>query len=131
MKISIRFLLGGALLTGYAFTQSLPLGHPKEPVIVRASRSELTDQVVPAASRSSIRPVPIRNYIDGYIFDKMKRDNIPSAGLATDAEFFRRVTLDLTGRLPEPDRIRRFVQDDDPGKREKAIEAILTVPYPI
>jgi hypothetical protein len=117
------------LVTSGVLAQSLPPAHPKEPAMVRASRSELTDQVAPAAARSSIRPVPIRNYIDRYIFDKMKRDNIPSAGLATDADFFRRITLDLTGRLPEPDAIRRFLQDDDPAKREKAIEAILTTPY--
>jgi hypothetical protein len=73
--------------------------------------------------------VPIRNYIDQYIFQKMERDGIPSAGLATDTEFLRRITLDLTGRIPEPDAIRRFVKDDDPAKRDKAIDALMTTPY--
>ena len=40
------------------------------------------------------------NYIDEQIFGKMERDGVPHAPMATDAEFFRRVHLDLTGRIP-------------------------------
>ena len=127
-QLAVGLLLSGALLISRGYAQSLPSSHP-EPTAVRASQSDPTDQVVPSTSQTSIRPVPIRNYIDRYIFDKMARDHVPSAGLTTDADFFRRITLDLTGRLPEPDQIRLFLQDDHPAKRERAIDAILTTPY--
>ncbi len=128
-EISIRPFLGGLLLAGWALAQSLPPAHPTEPPASRAVRNELTEAIAPSTSRESIRPVPIRNYIDRYIFEKMERDHVPSAGLASDTEFYRRIHLDLTGRLPEPDKIRGFLEDKDPEKREKAIEAILTTPY--
>ena len=34
--------------------------------------------------------VPIKNYVDEYIFDRMQRDKIPHAPLANDFEFVRR-----------------------------------------
>src|SRR5687767_12129428 len=52
----------------------------------------------PAAGR---RLAP-KNFIDAQIFGKMEREGIPHAPLATDAEFVRRVMLDLTGRIPTP-----------------------------
>src|SRR6266404_2521764 len=54
---------------------------------------------LPAAA-GPIAKVPRRNFIDEFIFGKMERDHIPSAPLSTDQEFFRRVTLDLTGQIP-------------------------------
>jgi hypothetical protein len=50
-----------------------------------------------------------------------------SAGLqapkpADDYEFFRRVSLDVIGRLPKPDEIRAFVREPD---REKTIDRLL------
>ena len=40
----------------------------------------------------------------------------------------RRVHLDLTGRLPEPEVIRTFLADGDPAKREKMIDELMTTP---
>jgi hypothetical protein len=65
-----------------------------------------------------------RNFIDEHIFGKMKRDGVPSAPLASDAVFLRRVTLDLTGRLPAPETIRKFLADTDPAKRDRYIDSL-------
>ena len=90
----------------------------------------------PAASKSSPkdavvgdRPVspsaiPRKNFIDDYIFDKMERDGITPAPLASDTEFLRRVYLDLTGRLPQPEDVRKFLADSDPDKRDKVIDSL-------
>ncbi len=67
---------------------------------------------------------PPKNFIDEHIFGKMKRDGVPPAPLAEDAEFLRRVTLDVTGRLPSPETVRRFLADTDPDKRAKAIDGL-------
>src|SRR5262249_33572890 len=68
------------------------------------------------------------NYIDDYVFGKANRNKVPLAGLSTDSEFIRRVTLDLTGRLPEVDALRKFANDADPEKRDKLIDSLMATP---
>jgi hypothetical protein len=91
----------------------------------RKTLSALTDSVKDQLPPASTIPVNRQNFIDDYIFGKMKRDKIPHAGLSTDTEFLRRVHLDLTGRLPEVETIRTFVADKDPEKRKKLIESLM------
>jgi hypothetical protein len=69
--------------------------------------------------------MPRRNFIDVHLFGKMERDKVPHSQLATDHEFLRRVTLDLTGRIPSPDEIRAFASNADPAKRDKLIDRLL------
>ena len=69
--------------------------------------------------------VPRQNFIDESIFGKMERDNVPHAPLASDREFLRRVTLDLTGRIPSPEELRGFISDPDPRKRDRLVDRLL------
>jgi hypothetical protein len=66
-----------------------------------------------------------RNFVDVHIFGKMTRDGVPHALLATDAEFMRRVKLDLTGRIPTADEIRAFIANPDPAKRDTLVDELL------
>lgn len=59
--------------------------------------------------------MPRKNFIDDAIFGKMAEAGVKSAPLATDAEFVRRIYLDLTGRVPSPTDVRRFLSDPDPS----------------
>src|SRR5882672_6450333 len=62
------------------------------------------------------------NPVDLY-FDKVwKAAGIPSRPAADDYEFYRRLSLDVVGRLPKPDEIRAFVREPD---RNRAIDALL------
>ena len=106
----------------------VPPKHPEKPGPVRERLNRLTEEIAPKAAGRSNQPVPIRNFIDEFVFSKMKQDCVPHAGLSIDAEFLRRVHLDLTGRLPEPEVIRKFLTDKDPGKREKLIDALVATP---
>ncbi len=81
-----------------------------------------------AASAVPADQIPRRNFIDDEIFGRLAARGIPSAPLASDAEFLRRVTLDLTGRVPTPDQIRSFVSDTSADKRDRAIERLLGAP---
>lgn len=72
--------------------------------------------------------VPRANFIDDHIFAKLRKFNIIPSELSTDAEFLRRVCLDLTGTLPPPERVREFVAMTDPRKREKVIDALIASP---
>jgi len=70
-------------------------------------------------------PVERKNFIDEALFGKMERDGVPHAPLASDGEFLRRVTLDLTGRIPTPTEIRDFLADDAPEKRARVVDELL------
>jgi hypothetical protein len=66
--------------------------------------------------------------IDSYIFADLQAHNITPAPKTTDWEFIRRVTLDLTGRIPTPDRVLTFVADTTPDKRAKLVDELLARP---
>lgn len=70
--------------------------------------------------------IPHRSFIDSEIFGKLAAAGVRPAPLATDAEFLRRVTLDLTGRIPSPAAIRAFLADPDPDKRQTLVQRLLT-----
>jgi hypothetical protein len=78
--------------------------------------------------QASSSKVARRNFIDDRVFGRMERDNIPHAPLATDQEFFRRVTLDLTGRIPSSADLREFLADKSPTKRAQLIDRLIGSP---
>jgi hypothetical protein len=51
--------------------------------------------------------------------------DVQPAALADDAEFFRRVHLDLAGRIPSVTEVRDFLDDDRPDKRRFWVDRIL------
>ena len=66
--------------------------------------------------------------IDSYIFADFQTNGITPAPKTTDWEFVRRITLDLTGRIPAADRVLAFVADTAPDKRAKLIEELMAKP---
>ena len=65
--------------------------------------------------------------IDELVADKWERMKIKPSGLCTDAEFIRRVYLDLTGLPPEPEQIDRFLEDSRPvqEKRDELVDRLV------
>jgi hypothetical protein len=76
------------------------------------------------------KALPQYNYVDQLIDAKLQRLHIQPSGVATDAEFLRRVTLDLIGQLPSPSEVREFLADPAPSKvkREKRIDKLIGSP---
>ena len=74
---------------------------------------------------ASGRPAPRQTFIDRLVFDRIERDGIPHAGLASDEEFVRRVYLDAIGLPPSPAEVRAFLADSAPDKRDRLIDALL------
>lgn len=68
------------------------------------------------------------NFVDELVFDKLRRFRIPPSPVSSDAEFVRRVCLDLTGTLPPPARVREFVASTDPAKRSRLIDTLMDSP---
>ena len=65
------------------------------------------------------------NPVDIAVISQLKSLNIPISKLSDDATFQRRVTLDLTGRLPTLEETRAFQQNFSAGKRSELIDNLL------
>lgn len=84
---------------------------------------------VPGGSRTyNFDQAHIAGSIDSYIAADFQSNGITPAPKTTDWEFVRRVTLDLTGRVPTPERVLAFVADTAPDKRAQLIEELLAKP---
>lgn len=66
-----------------------------------------------------------RNYVDTLVFTKLKELRIVPSGVSTDEQFLRRVTIDLTGKLPTPVEYARFINDHGKDKRERLVDELL------
>ena len=69
--------------------------------------------------------VELATEIDGLIRRRLAAENVTAAPVADDAEFLRRVFLDLGGRIPPSTRVRQFLADRDPDKRRKVVDELL------
>lgn len=99
---------------------------------IHTMRSDITKRVstfvyaaMPADALADAESIPRRNFIDEHIFGRMAAAGIPSAPLASDVEFLRRVTLDLTGRIPSAADVEAFVADTNPSKRDMKVDALI------
>jgi hypothetical protein len=72
--------------------------------------------------------VPTPTAIDELVVAKLRRLGIVPAPVCDDATFLRRVSIDITGRLPAPDEIRAFLQDRRSDKRERKVDELLASP---
>jgi hypothetical protein len=68
------------------------------------------------------------NLIDGFIYAAFKQKGAKPAAKTNDYEFIRRVTLDLTGRIPTADRVLSFVADSSQNKRAALVDELLAKP---
>jgi hypothetical protein len=81
----------------------------------------ITEAMWRGASREALR----QGEIDELIAKELSKCNLPLAPRTSDAQFIRRVMLDLTGRLPLPAEVAEFVNDRDANKRGKLIDKLL------
>jgi hypothetical protein len=89
---------------------------------------------VPPCSAAEGRPLPPRAYvavsrqIDREIDQQLAEARVPASPPAGDAEFLRRVYLDITGCIPGAAQTAAFLDDPDPQKRSKLIDELLASP---
>src|SRR5215471_16642599 len=79
------------------------------------------------------QPVPEYKFepktvVDQFTVKKWKELGLVPSDLCTDAQFIRRVSLDITGTLPTPEQVTAFVKDTDPAKRDKLVDRLLETP---
>jgi hypothetical protein len=75
-----------------------------------------------------VAPLPQANFIDTFVSSRLQKSGVSPAGIAGDEEFLRRVSLDLTGRIPTAAAVQAFVADPTPGKRANKIDELLASP---
>lgn len=78
-----------------------------------------------AAAAAPLRRRDELGPIDRHLFEAMERAGVRPAPRSDDFEFIRRVTLDLTGRVPTPERLLEFIEDSAPDKRARLVEELL------
>jgi hypothetical protein len=66
--------------------------------------------------------------IDELIGARLGKEKVPPAPPADDAEFFRRLSLDLNGRIPTSAQLTDFLDDARPDKRRLWIDELLGGP---
>jgi hypothetical protein len=82
----------------------------------------------PRLAPRSFNQTPAADTIDSYILADLQANNVTPADKTTDYEFIRRITLDLTGRIPLPGRVAAFVNDPSPNRRAGLIDELLAKP---
>lgn len=83
------------------------------PVIARAQESLLPENR------------PLEQAIDYYVAAGLKEANVVPARAADDAEFLRRLTLDLVGRIPTLAELHEYTGSSEPDKKVKAIDRLM------
>jgi hypothetical protein len=98
-------------------------------LLVRYEGAYATNPMIVMGDRSGYRWVaaPQFNYVDKLIDKKLQRVKSLPSPLCRDAEFVRRVYLDLAGVPPTPEKVRAFLEDtaNSKTKRERLVDELL------
>jgi hypothetical protein len=85
--------------------------------------------LVPRAEKIADYPrLPENNFIDALVIKKLKKLNIVPSELADDADYLRRVYLDVIGTLPTPAESRKFLADKSADRRTRLVDDLLQRP---
>jgi hypothetical protein len=79
-------------------------------------------------TRPSGDPQSLTAKIDAYFTRTWANAGIKPADACDDAEFLRRVSLDLGGRIPSVSHTRAFLADNRPDKRRRLVDELLASP---
>ncbi len=80
------------------------------------------------AGLARLNAYALARVIDKEIQARLTQEGIPASPRADDAEFLRRVYLDLTGQIPPVEKVVAFLDSNQPNKRAKVIEELLAHP---
>lgn len=96
-------------------------------ILARFETKNVGSQVIvlPKDMPYTLPSTPPANYIDELVNAKLRKLRILPSEICSDPVFLRRVTLDITGRLPAEDDYRKFMADRDPAKRAKLVDQLL------
>ncbi|MEQ8789271.1 MAG: DUF1549 domain-containing protein [Pirellulaceae bacterium] len=87
----------------------------------------LRDKATVASAKlaAAQNPQSIAERIDALIDARLSSAGIPASPPASDAEFLRRLTIDITGAAPKYDDVLALLDDAKPGNRAKLLNRLL------
>lgn len=91
-----------------------------------AERQKKNDD--PLLSKEKHTPREVAAAIDRHLQNGMATWRLKPAPQSDDAEFLRRIHLDLTGRVPTAEQAVAFLDNKEPDKRAKLIDQLLATP---
>ena len=97
-------------------------------IVVARYLSEVVpiEMIVPlTASEVDLTANSRNNFIDDEILKSLAVLGLEPSPTTVDAAFLRRVSLDLTGRLPSAARVKVFLADVMPGKRKALVDELI------
>lgn len=81
-----------------------------------------------AISEDRYSSLPVNNFIDTAVWNKLKQLNMLPSEPVNDMTFMRRAFLDVIGRLPTAEEAEAFLSDTNPAKRVALIDSLLERP---
>jgi hypothetical protein len=75
-----------------------------------------------------LTPAEVARQIDHHVQALLTAEKVPASPMCDDAEFVRRVYLDIIGVIPPADKATAFLDSRDPAKRAKLIDELLRSP---
>ncbi|MEX0819543.1 MAG: DUF1549 and DUF1553 domain-containing protein [Pirellulaceae bacterium] len=69
--------------------------------------------------------VAAKTKVDELVIEKLRKLGVVPSEICTDAEFLRRIRLDLTGTLPTAKEVDAFLADESSDKRAKKVDELL------
>ena len=91
------------------------------PILARFEGAYASTIVTVMGDRSGFKwnEPPVYNKVDQLVSAKWQRMKIEPSGVCTDAEFIRRIQLDLTGLPPTADQVKAFLSDKTPSRQKR------------
>ncbi|QDT34074.1 DUF1549 and DUF1553 domain-containing protein [Thalassoglobus polymorphus] len=71
---------------------------------------------------------PLIQFINQQIRQTWEDNEVKPSPVADDAEWIRRVYLDIVGRIPSAEEVKTFLDDEDKAKRSKKVDELLAHP---
>lgn len=78
-----------------------------------------------ASTADDLDPVQLAARIDAALAAGWRAEQVAPAPPADDAEFLRRASLDIIGKIPAASEVRAFLSDRSPDKRRRLVEQLL------
>jgi hypothetical protein len=98
-------------------------------VLILAWVGPLAQGQTPAPDRAASDTAALAQRIDHHLMSRWSANGVKPTGPADDAEFLRRASLDVTGRIPRVNvQMHEWLADTTPDKRRRLVEQMLNGP---
>jgi hypothetical protein len=95
------------------------------PARAALKKSPITGPAAPLTKGRKVDAADLARLIDAQVEKRQAEEKVKPAPVADDAEFIRRVYLDLVGVIPPPEKVKEFLDSKDANKRSKLIDSLL------